>query len=116
MKRTHTCGQLRSSDAGQEATLCGWVDTYRDMGGVLFIDLRDRYGKTQVVFDPESGTAVQELARGMRSEFVIQVIGRVSRRPEGTINPKLETGEVELRAKRLEILNKSQTPPFQPGT
>jgi aspartyl-tRNA synthetase len=86
------------------------------MGGVLFIDLRDRYGKTQVVFDPESGPAIQEVARGLRSEFVIQVTGRVSRRPEGTINSKLETGEVEVRAKQLAILNKSQTPPFQPGT
>jgi aspartyl-tRNA synthetase len=97
-------------------TLCGWVDTYRDMGGVLFVDLRDRYGETQVVFAPESGTQVQELARSLRNEYVIAVTGKVARRPEGTVNPKLDTGEVEVRATKLELLNKSLTPPFQPGT
>lgn len=116
MIRTHTCGELRLDHVGQEVTLCGWVDSYRDHGaGLLFIDLRDRYGRTQVVFAPESGPAVQEVARSLRSEFVIAVTGQVARRPEGTANDELPTGAVELRVKRLEVLNKSLTPPFQPG-
>jgi aspartyl-tRNA synthetase len=114
--RTHTCGDLRLEHVGQEATLCGWVDSYRDHGaGLLFIDLRDRYGRTQVVFAPESGQQVQELAKSLRSEFVIAVTGKIARRPEGTANADLPTGDVELRAQRLEVLNKSLTPPFQPG-
>jgi aspartyl-tRNA synthetase len=113
--RTHTCGELRKENVGQQVTLCGWVDSYRDHGGGLFIDLRDRYGKTQVVFSPESGGEIQELARTLRSEFVVLVTGEVQPRPEGATNPKLITGEIEVRANRLEILNKSATPPFQPG-
>ncbi|HWC89950.1 MAG TPA: aspartate--tRNA ligase [Pirellulales bacterium] len=115
MIRTHTCGQLRAEHVGREATLCGWVDSYRDHKGILFVDLRDRYGKTQIAFDPDSGAEIQELARSLRSEFVIAVTGNVAHRPEGTVNPKLSTGEIELRASRLEVLNKSVTPPFQPG-
>ncbi len=115
MIRTHTCGELRAEHIGQEVTLCGWVDSYRDHGGGLFIDLRDRYGKTQIVFAPEAGPAIQEAAKTLRSEFVIAVTGKIARRPEGTVNPKLDTGEIELRASRLEVLNKCQTPPFQPG-
>ncbi|HEY2840851.1 MAG TPA: aspartate--tRNA ligase, partial [Pirellulales bacterium] len=115
MIRTHTCGELRTEQIGQEVTLCGWVDKYRDQGGVLFVDLRDRYGRTQVVFAPEAGPGVQELAKSLRSEFVIAVTGKVARRPEGTTNPKLTTGEIELRATQLDVLNRSQTPPFQPG-
>ena len=115
MLRTHTCGELRAGQIGQEVTLCGWVDSYRDHGGGLFVDLRDRYGKTQVVFAPEAGPQILEAAKSLRSEFVIAVTGKVAHRPEGTVNPKLDTGEVELRATRLEVLNKSLTPPFQPG-
>ncbi|HEX4150182.1 MAG TPA: aspartate--tRNA ligase [Pirellulales bacterium] len=115
MIRTHTCGQLRAEHVGREATLCGWVDSYRDHKGILFVDLRDRFGKTQIAFDPDCGAAIQELARGLRSEFVIAVSGKVAHRPDGTVNPKLETGAIEMRASRLEILNKSATPPFQPG-
>jgi len=100
---------------GQEVTLCGWVDSYRDHSGVLFIDLRDRYGKTQVVVGPDSGADNQQLARSLRAEDVIRVVGKVALRPEGTTNPKLATGEIELRANRVECLNKSATPPFQPG-
>jgi aspartyl-tRNA synthetase len=106
---------LRSQHVGQEVTICGWVDSYRDHGGGLFIDLRDRYGKTQIVFGPESGAANQELARTLRSEFVISVTGTVAPRPAGTVNPKLSTGEIEVRPSRLVVLNKSVTPPFQPG-
>jgi aspartyl-tRNA synthetase len=113
--RTHTCGELRADHIGREATLCGWVDSYRDHGGGLFIDLRDRYGKTQVVVSPESGDAVQQLARSLRSEFVILATGTIAARPEGTVNKKLDTGEIELRAAHLEILNRSETPPFTPG-
>jgi len=114
--RTHTCGELRNEHVGSEVTVCGWVDTYRDHKGVLFIDLRDRYGKTQIVFDPDAGDECVQLARSLRSEFVIAVTGKVSHRPEGTVNPKLATGEIEVIASKLEILNKSLTPPFQPGS
>ncbi|MDZ7618294.1 MAG: aspartate--tRNA ligase [Patescibacteria group bacterium] len=114
MLRTHTCGELRAEHEGQTVTVCGWVDTYRDHSGVLFVDLRDRYGKTQVVFAPEGGDALLSQAKTLRSEDVILVEGVVFPRPEGTINPKMPTGTLELRAQRLEILNKSQNPPFQP--
>ena len=85
MLRTHTCGELRADDIGREVTLCGWVDTYRDHSGVLFVDLRDRYGKTQVVFSPESGDEIREMARSLRAEYVLSVTGKVAARPEGTV-------------------------------
>jgi len=113
--RTHTCGELRSNHVGEQVTLCGWVDTYRDHSGVLFVDLRDRYGKTQIVFAPEGGCENLAAAKTLRSEFVIAVTGKVAPRPEGTINPKLDTGEIEVRVAELTILNRSLTPPFQPG-
>jgi aspartyl-tRNA synthetase len=113
--RTHTCGELRAAHVGQEVTLCGWVDSYRDHGGSLFVDLRDRYGKTQVVFNPDNGPEFLAEARQLRTEFVIAVTGKVAKRPEGTVNPKLDTGEIELRSAKLELLNKSLVPPFQPG-
>jgi len=112
--RTHTCGQLRAGEIGQEVTLCGWVDTSRDHGGTLFIDLRDRYGKTQVVFAPEAGQALLDQSRTLRTEDVLRVTGMVAHRPEGTTNKKLETGEIEVRAKKLEILNKCNNAPFFP--
>jgi aspartyl-tRNA synthetase len=114
--RTNTCGELRSSHVGETATLCGWVEGYRDHGGLVFIDLRDRYGKTQVVFNPDEGAEMHAAARGLRSEDVIRAMGRVVARPKDMINPKLETGEIDLRATNLEILNKSKTPPFEPSS
>jgi len=114
--RTHTCGELRAEHQDTQVTLGGWVDTYRDHSGVLFVDLRDRYGKTQVVFAPESGDETLKQSKSLRAEDVIRVTGRVAPRPEGTVNPKLPTGEIEVRAGHLEVLSKSKVPPFQPGS
>jgi len=111
--RTHTCGELRIEQIDSEVTLCGWVDSSRDHGGAVFIDLRDRYGKTQVVFGPDSGLVDEGSA--LRNEDVILVVGKVSPRPDGTVNDKLPTGELEVRVTKLQILNKSETPPFTPS-
>ena len=113
MLRTHTCGELRTEQVDSEVTLCGWVDSSRDHGGAVFIDLRDRYGKTQIVFGPESGLVDE--GSTLRNEDVILVVGKVSPRPDGTVNDKLPTGELEVRVTKLEILNKSETPPFTPS-
>ena len=113
MLRTHTCGELSADDLDCQVTLCGWVDTYRDHGGGLFIDLRDRYGLTQVVFGPDTAEEVMQLARKLRGETVVRIEGRVARRPEGNENTKLPTGAIEVRASSVEILNESLTPPFQ---
>ncbi len=107
---------MRAEHIGQEVTLCGWVDSYRDHGGGMFLDLRDRYGKTQIVVGSRNGAEIQSLARTLRSEFVISVTGTVAHRPEGTVNAKLPTGEIEVRPTKMVLLNKSVTPPFQPGT
>ncbi len=116
MLRTHTCGELRESDAGGQATLCGWVDSYRDHGGGLFIDLRDRYGITQIAFNPpDTSDEFIEASKDLRSEFVIQVTGNVAARPEGQHNPRLATGDIELRATSFKLLNKAKTPPFSPS-
>src|SRR5882757_9278471 len=111
--RTHHCGALRPSDAGSEATLCGWVDSRRDHGGVIFIDLRDREGITQIVFRPEEYPAVAEQSHGLRSEDVITVTGQIAPRLEGTVNAKLETGGIEIIATALSVLSKSDVLPFQ---
>src|SRR5881227_2970856 len=97
LKRTHTCGELGAEQAGQTVILNGWVDTRRDHGGLIFIDLRDRYGVTQVVFEPEAGEVLQEAARTLRNEFVVGVKGTVARRLPGKENPKLRTGAVEVK-------------------
>ena len=110
-KRTHTCGELRSSSAAQEVVVMGWIDRRRDHGGLIFIDVRDRYGITQVRIDPAS-TAYEE-AKLLRNEFVVAFKGIVEKRPEGMTNSKLATGEIEVVASEVEILNVSQTPPFQ---
>jgi aspartyl-tRNA synthetase len=111
-KRTHTCGELRASDVGKIVTLNGWVDRRRDLGGLIFIDLRDRYGKTQVVFSPQHNDQAYQIAKELKSEFVISVTGKVERRPKGAENPSLPTGEIDVLADEVQILSKSETPPF----
>ncbi|PSP19447.1 MAG: aspartate--tRNA ligase [Cyanobacteria bacterium QS_8_64_29] len=103
--RTHYCGELRAAQAGETVTLCGWVDRRRDHGGVIFLDLRDRSGIVQVVSDPERTPESYEPADGLRNEYVVRVAGRVSQRPSESVNPKLATGEVEVYADRIELLN-----------
>jgi aspartyl-tRNA synthetase len=111
-KRTHTCGELRATDVGKRVTLTGWVDVRRDLGGVIFIDLRDRYGKTQAVFNPQKSPTAHALAEGVRNEFVLSLSGVVEHRPEGTVNKEMATGEIDVLADGLSILNKAETPPF----
>ncbi|MEW6074686.1 MAG: aspartate--tRNA ligase [Candidatus Omnitrophota bacterium] len=113
MLRTHTCGELTAKDIGSEVTLCGWVASRRDHGKLIFIDIRDRYGLTQVVFIPKDIAEAYKSAQTLRDEYVIRVRGKVNQRPQGTLNPKLPTGEIEILATGLEILNASLTPPFE---
>ncbi|MDO7677009.1 MAG: OB-fold nucleic acid binding domain-containing protein, partial [Pirellulales bacterium] len=115
MLRTHTCGELRPSKIGSTVTLCGWVDRVRDHKGVLFLDLRDRWGRTQIVIGPQSSPEAFEAARQVRPEWVVLAEGIVSPRPEGTLNLKLPTGAVELSCLKLTVLNQAETPVFQPG-
>ncbi|HEY5861401.1 MAG TPA: aspartate--tRNA ligase, partial [Actinomycetota bacterium] len=110
--RTHACGELRAADAGAEVTLCGWVAHRRDHGGVTFIDLRDRHGVVQVVFHPEDAPEAHTGAQKLGGEDVVRVTGMVRARPDGMRNPELATGEVEVVAAELEVLNPSETPPF----
>ena len=110
--RTHTCGELRTSDIGTKVTLNGWVDTRRDLGGLIFIDLRDRFGITQIVFEPGYNLEAHSAAGNLRNEFVISIEGKVRQRPEGTENPALETGQVDVMVNKLVILNEAKTPPF----
>src|SRR3954464_12210746 len=112
MYRTTSCNTLRKEHVDQSVTLAGWVNSRRDHGGVIFIDLRDRAGLTQVVFRPEEFPQVAEASHGLRSEDVIQVTGRVDARLTGTENSKLTTGDIEVIASELRILNKSEVPPF----
>lgn len=116
MLRTHTCGDLGEPQVGETVTLCGWVDSYRDHGGGLFVDLRDRYGLTQVVFNPpDTPPEFIEASKSLRTEFVIKVTGTVAERPEGMANPKMATGKIELRGTEFELLNSSLTPPVAPS-
>jgi aspartyl-tRNA synthetase len=112
MRRTHSCGVLNAKDVGNEVVLMGWVLRRRDHGGVIFVDLRDREGITQVVFNPQRAPEAHARAEAIRSEFVLGVRGRVEPRPEGMLNPNLPTGAIEVMASELRILNTAQTPPF----
>ncbi|MDO9527613.1 MAG: aspartate--tRNA ligase [Syntrophales bacterium] len=111
-KRTHYCGNLGPSDTGKEVVLMGWVHRRRDHGGVIFVDLRDREGLAQVVFNPEVSPKFHKEAHRIRSEFVLAVKGKVRPRPEGMVNPDLKTGGIEVMVDELEIFNESKTPPF----
>jgi len=115
LRRTHTCGALRPSDSGKKVTLMGWVNRRRDLGSIVFIDLRDRTGITQVVFDKERNAALHDKAEQLRNEYVIAVIGTVKQRDANTVNKNIPTGEVELIAEELRILNESKQLPFLPG-
>ena len=112
MLKTHGCGELRPAHAGQTVTLAGWVHRRRDHGGLTFIDLRDRSGLIQVVFNPETNAEAHTQAQDLRGEWVVQIAGAVGPRPEGTENPKLATGEIEVSAASLTVLNQAKTPPF----
>lgn len=110
--RSHYCGQINSSHIDQEVELCGWVHRRRDHGGVIFIDLRDREGLVQVVYDPDK-PEIFSSAEQVRNEYVLRIRGRVRARPDGTVNPDLATGEIEILGLALEVLNRAETPPFQ---
>ncbi|MFT5142320.1 MAG: aspartyl-tRNA synthetase [Rhodothermales bacterium] len=110
--RSHTCGELRAESIGQDVTLKGWVDTRRDLGGVIFIDMRDRYGLTQIVFSPQDNPEALAAADALRSEWVISVKGKVRSRSDDTVNTKLSTGGIEVRVDELIILNRSDAVPF----
>lgn len=112
MRRTHTCNQLSAEDVGRDVVLAGWALRRRDHGGVIFVDIRDREGITQVVFNPEVDEAVHQKAREIRSEYVLCIRGRVEKRPEGMANSNLATGEIEILVSELRILNAAKTPPF----
>jgi aspartyl-tRNA synthetase len=112
MTRTHTCGELRRTAVGQTVILNGWVQRRRDHGSVLFIDIRDRHGMTQIVFNAETVPLVHKQGEKLGSEDVIAVTGIVGQRPEGANNPNLATGDIEVLVQHVEILNEAKTPPF----
>ena len=113
MLRTHTCGDLNKKHVGKTVTLAGWVNKRRDHGELIFIDIRDAYGLTQLVFDPKEARELHDMAHELKSEYVIQAEGVVKGRPAGTINTKITTGEIEVLVKGIKILNASETPPFE---
>jgi aspartyl-tRNA synthetase len=113
LKRTVSCGDLRKSDVGKTVVLNGWVDSARDHGGLVFVDVRDRYGITQVVFNPAEDKDLHALAHELKSEYVIAVEGEVKDRPAGTVNEAISTGAIEVHARRMEILSRSEVPPFE---
>ncbi|MGR3179245.1 MAG: aspartate--tRNA ligase [Candidatus Anammoxibacter sp.] len=113
LKRTHTCGEIGKDHVAEDVVIAGWVNSSRDHGGVTFIDLRDRYGITQAVFNPETGEEVHTLARSLRSEYVVAIRGKVALRSDETINPNMQTGKIEIIAEELQVLNRSETPPFE---
>ena len=109
LARTHTCGELTANDVGKDVVLLGWVHRVRDLGGVMFFDLRDRHGITQVVV---RGAALEDKAKRLRPEYVVGIIGRVEARAKEAVNPKLKTGQIEIEAKEIRLLNDAKTPPF----
>lgn len=115
LRRTGGCGELSGRDVGREVTLMGWVQRWRDHGGLIFVDLRDRSGVIQTVFDPEQNREAFDTAGTLRNEYVVAVTGRVNARPAGTVNPNLATGEIEMAAASLRVLNAAKTPPFNIG-
>mgnify|MGYP001412236780 FL=1 len=111
-KRAHYCGDLGAKDMGSEVVLMGWALRRRDHGGLIFVDLRDREGITQVVFDPEVNAQAHAVAETVRSEYVLAIRGTVIPRPEGTVNPNMKTGEIEIRVSECKLLNRSKALPF----
>ncbi len=112
MYKTHTCGELRTSHIGQVVTLAGWVHRRRDHGGVIFFDLRDRYGLVQITINPNLSRETLDVIAEVRFEWVLQIKGKVTKRPSGMENPKMETGEVEVVATEVKVLNPAKTLPF----
>ena len=115
MFRTKTCGELRGANVGETVVLSGWVDSARDHSGVFFVNLRDRYGKTQTVFDAAADAALFESVKTLRNEDVVQITGEVIARPDGLVNPDMATGEIEVKAQKLVVLNRSEVVPFLPS-
>src|SRR5260370_25065173 len=114
LRRTHMCGALRASDSGKRAVLMGWVNRRRDLGNLIFVDLRDRSGVTQVVFNKERDAAIHEKASGLRNEFVIAVTGGVKQRDPNTVNKNIPTGDIKLVSEEIRLLNQFKKPPFLP--
>ena len=112
MLKSHSCGELNKEHVGVQVTLAGWVDRRRDHGGLIFIDLRDSNGLIQAVFNPDTSGSCHEIASKMRSEDVVRISGKVALRPQGTENPRLATGDIEVIVHDTDILNPSKTPPF----
>jgi len=110
--RTHTCGELTKANVGQQVRLAGWINRRRDHGGLIFLDIRDRYGLTQVICDPERSSEAHRIASELRSEYVVQVQGTVVNRLPGTENPHLSTGDIEIAAEQILLLNPARTTPF----
>src|ERR1700744_2885738 len=115
LQRTHTCGQLRAEQDGQQVVLMGWVNRRRDHGNLIFLDVRDRAGITQVVFDKEASPEAHARAEAARPEYVVAVTGKVRRRAAGLENPNMPTGDIEVLAAELLLLNEAKTPPFSPA-
>ena len=113
MLRTHNCGEIRKEDVSKEVVLCGWISARRDHGKIIFMDLRDKHGITQVVFDPEKSRDTHDKAHILRTEYCVKITGMVSPRPEGTVNPDIDTGEIEIEVDGIETLSESVTPPFE---
>ncbi len=113
MIRTHTCGELTAKDIKRDVVLCGWIVARRDHGEIIFMDLWDKHGMTQIVFDPEENKTAHEKAHQLRNEYCVKIYGKVAKRPEGTINPKITTGEIEIDVDKIEVLSESDTTPFE---